>query len=242
MTKRPETTPSTEALVPKLVQLPPDLKNDVLIDAVAVYNGLYADQTLVKLFPTGLSMVVVYEDLLAAVKIELAWRAATATVSDAVLVKAGTLKDAKRMYVRMLKMIDGDFPNGTPGRGDFFPQTPGENSVGTLLVATAHGAEKHGMALPEGWTPASIRAMGEQAQQAEAVRDGGGKTRKDVSTLRTNRLPRTREIRKRLRDKIVGFFGLDSPRLPEFGIAVRPVRIPRRRSSKDVPQAFAAVD
>lgn len=241
-TKRTDSTPSTEALVPKPVPVPADLKNDVLVDCIAMFNGLIADATLAKLFPPGLSLQVVYEELLAAIQVELAWRAATATVSDAVVVKTGTLKDAKRMYARMLKTVDADFPNGTAGRSDFFPQTPGEDSLGTLLIATAAGAEKHGTILPTGWTPASVRAMGEQAQQAEAVRDGGGKTRKDMSTVRTNLLPRIREIRKRLRNKIEGFFGLDSPRLTEFGIAVRPVRIPRRRNGKDVVQTSALPD
>jgi hypothetical protein len=208
--------------------LPPTLKNAVLIDAIRVSNEMIA-RKMEKAFPKDLSAEDVLAHLHKHLAADMGWRTATQEETEAIAARNAIVTNATARYARLRKLIDADFPLGTPGRSDFFPAGSGEHSVGTLMQAAAAGAHKHQTSLPEGWTAESLRVEGEQADAAAMVREDSGEQRKGQSTSRTNQMTRTREIRRRLRDKVEGLLGEDNPDLVAFGMTVKKVRTPRRR-------------
>ncbi len=221
---------------PLAIPLPDNLKDPLLRDAIVVHNAMYG-HNLIALYPEDLTPEIVHADLLKHLNQLTTLGTARSDVTDAVQVRGDALTRGAYVYGRVGGLIDKSYPPGAPGRVIYHPTDTTDPTLGDLLIAAGKGILKKGRPpLPDGWTPQSLIALGEEVNKALLVRDATGKVRKGQSKATAALIKRTREIRRRLRGLVIDWFGATNPALVAFGITPRgPKTGGRRKKAASAP-------
>ncbi len=235
----------TESL-PHLIVLPDTLKVALLREAIQVYNGLVklAEQKVEPedLFPDDLSRDVCRAHLLKHLGALTTLVDLRGDVHAAIVVRDNAVEQGEAIYARALALINSRYPIGSAKRGDFFPLGETDPTLGDLLQAAGRGAVKRKLRLPLGYTGETLIALGVEVSAALVQRDAKGLSRQGQSAATAALVKRTKEIRKRLREGAIGWFGASAAELLAFGIKPRaPSKGGRKRKTVAEPAVGAVV-
>ncbi len=232
------TKPATPTTAPQLIDAT-GLHAGNLLDAISLYNGIETNAMQAQLFSPDMTEAFVFAHLtkhLAATK-ELG--ASREEVSAAVEVRADAIKRGKEAHVQLMRLVNGSFPQGRPGRVDFFPKSETDPTLGDLLAAIGHGAAKHKRELPPPYNAASLAALGAEVNTALDKRAKSGAQRSGQSKAAATLEKTTTEIRRRLRDNVTGWYGLFDAKLLDFGVQPQKPRVGRPRKGTPEPAPSA---
>lgn len=198
-----------------------DRRDVPFVRAVALYNGLIRHD-LHDLFPPDLSASVVHAHLAVQLDAERTQRSAGQAQHTARSAQASASRAAEEALPRLLALVNGTFPSGSPERSAFFPPGAARQSDRAQLRAIAAGMAKHPLPkLPPNLALARIETL-VQVLDAEASRlDESTQSAQAARTTQENLRVRTAEIRDRLTDVVIGYFGRYSPEVAQFGLTVR---------------------
>lgn len=215
------------------VRVPDDVVvTDVsLARAITLHNEL-GRRVLLALFPSDLQPAEVAEHLTRHLEVTASARLQGVEARASRSAKSSASQKAVDAVDRLQRLVDAAWPAGTVQRADFFPAGPAHGPLVEQLRAFVNGIRKHKLALPPDLSVASLealaRTLGASAQELDRSLTQVGATRASRGELVT----RTREIRDRLRDAVVGYFGKYSPELVSFGLTPRA----RHRKAKAAPR------
>ena len=228
------TKPATPTTAPQLIDAA-GLHAGNLLDAISLHNGIETTGMQAQLFSPDMTEAFVFAHLskhLAATKDLGVLRE---ELSAAVEVRADAVKRGGDAHVQLMRLVNGWFPQGKPGRVDFFPKSETDPTLGDLLAAIGHGAAKHKRELPPPYTAASLVALGAEVNAALDKRAKSGALRSGQSKAAATLEKTTAEIRRRLRDNVTGWYGLFDAKLLDFGIQPQKPRIGRPRKGTPGP-------
>ncbi len=228
----------TAESLPALIALPDTLKVTLVREAIQVYNGavkLAADKTdPYDAFSDDLTQEVCHAHLIAHLGALTTLSALRGAVHTSVVVRDNAIEQGELIYSRALLLINSRYPVGAAKRDDFFPLGDTNPNLGDLLQAAGHGAVKHKLRLPLGYTGESLMALGVEVSAALVAREAKGTSKKGQAAATAGLVKKTKEIRKRLREAVVGWLGASAAELVDYGIKPRK---PRKggRKPKSVP-------
>lgn len=205
--------------------------------AAALYNGLIRRE-LYDLFPPDLSPSAVHAHLATQRDAELTQRSAGQAQHSARSAQASASRDAEEALPRLLALVNGTFPPGSSERSVFFPPGAARQSDRAQLRAIAAGMAKHPLPkLPPDLSLARIETL-VKVLDAEASRlDESTQSAQAARTTQENLRVRTAEIRDRLTDVVIGYFGRYSPEVAQFGLTVRSKKRKPKSAKKPPPAA-----
>lgn len=234
----PDKPTSNDKLGP--IPMPSTNASVELREAITVFNAFQDDPDLAANFPDDLPAAVIHAHLTSAVKTSAEWGDARASLTKSVETKGDAVKRGTNAEKRVRGIVDAQFPNGTPGRSDYFPTDKTDPTLGDKLIAFGRGTAKHGKPkLPEGWTAASLQQLGAEVNAALTDRATRGVVRRGTADVVAVQAQRTQEIRRRLRAIVIEWFGPSSPKLLAFGIRPRRPTGGARRKKAVAPVAPA---
>ena len=228
----------TAESLPALIALPDTLKVTLVREAIQVYNGavkLAAQKTdPYDAFPDDLTQEICHAHLIAHLGALTMLTTLRGAVHTSIVVRDNAIEQGELIYSRALLLIHSRYPVGAAKHGDFFPLGDTHPNLGDLLQAAGHGAVKHKLRLPLGYTGESLVALGVEVSAALVARDAKGTSKKGQAAATAGLVKKTKEIRKRLREAVVGWLGTSAAELVDYGIKPRK---PRKggRKSKNVP-------
>jgi len=143
-------------------------------------------------------------------------------VKGAVEKKTALVKRASAVHTQVLGLVNASTPPGAVGRADYFPTDNTDPDLGELLVALGKGiAKRQRPPLPAGLTAGGLMELGEAVSAALHTRETTGDKRSGQSRATAAFERRTLEIRRRLRELVLRFFGYGSDKPIEFGLKPR---------------------
>ena len=230
---------TTESL-PALIALPDTLKVPLLREAIQVYDGavkLAADKTdPYDAFSEDLTQEVCHTHLLAHLGALTTLSTLRSDTHTAVVVRDNAIEQGELIYSRALLLINSRYPVGSAKRADFFPLGDTNPNLGDLVHAAGQGAVKHKLRLPLGYTGESLAALGVEVSAALVARDAKGSSRKGQAAATAGFVKKTKEIRKRLREAVIGWFGPSAQELLAYGIKPRkPAKGGRKAKNPPAP-------
>lgn len=206
-----------------LIDIPPstDRRDLAFGRAAALYNGLIR-RDLLDLFPVDLSAESVHAHLVAHRAAELSERTAGQAQHSARSAQANAVREATEALPRLLALVNGTYPSGSAQRAAFFPPGSARQSDRAQLHAVLTGLKQHPLPrLPPDLSVARIESL-VQVLDAEASRlDESTQTAQAARTAQENLRLRTAEIRDRLTDVVLGYFGRYNAEVAHFGLTVR---------------------
>ena len=203
------------------IPVPAHLNDKDLADLVSVFNAMLK-ANLLELFPEDISPAIVRAHILDHITADAKIGTARVDAKGAVEKKTDVIKRAKAVHGQVLGLVNASFPAGTLGRADYFPVDNTDPDLGDLIGALARGIAKRGRPkLPAGITVSSLEVLGHDASSALDARASTSEARSGQVRAAVPAEKRTREIRRRLREMLVRFFGYTNSALIEFGIKPR---------------------
>ncbi len=234
---------TTESL-PALIALPDTLKVKIVREAIQVFNGcvkLATDKIdPYDVFPEDLTQDVCHAHLLKHLASLTTLGTLRGEVHTSVVVRDNAVVLGEQIYSRTLFLINSRFPVGSAKRGDFFPLGDTNPNLGDLLQAAGKGVTKHKLRLPLGYTGDSLTALGVEVSAALVQRDAKGASRKGQAAATAGLMKRTKEIRKRLREAVLGWLGASAAELVQYGMKPHKPRSGGRKAKNAV--AVVTVD
>lgn len=236
---KPEAPTKTTESLPNLIPLPDTLKVPLLREAIQVYNGavtLAADKTdPYDAFPEDLTQEICHTQLLGHLGALTTLGTLRGDVHTSVVVRDTAIEQGDLIYSRALLLINSRYPVGSAKRGDFFPLGDTNPNLGDLLQAAGRGAVKHKLRLPLGYTGQSLTALGVEVSAALVARDAKGTSKTGQAAATAGFIKKTKEIRKRLREAVVGWLGPSAQELVAYGIKPRKPRAGGRKAKVTPP-------
>ena len=222
---------------PQPIAKPEGLNDKDLLDAIKAYNAFLANE-LVALFPEDLTPSDVRDHLVKNAAAHGKLGTARSAVKGAVETKTDLVKRATAIHNQVLGLVNASTPPGAVGRADYFPTANTDPDLGELLAALGKGiAKRKRPPLPPTLTTAGIIELGEAVSAALQSRETTGDNRSGQSRATAAFERRTLEIRRRLRELALRYFGYTSDKLIEFGLKPRVfVGGRKRKVSTDAPK------